>query len=59
MQEERQQDLKDLTFSVRWTDEDECWIVTSPDLPGMSAFGGTPEKAMKEAKIASKLFIEQ
>lgn len=45
-------------FNIRWSDEDEGFIATCPDFPGLSAFGETPEEALDEADIALDLFIE-
>jgi predicted RNase H-like HicB family nuclease len=45
-------------FNIIWSDEDEGYIVTCPEFVGLSAFGDTPEKALKEAKIALELFIQ-
>jgi predicted RNase H-like HicB family nuclease len=50
--------IKDVRFKTQWNPKDECYVTISPDLPGMSGIGGTPEKSMEEAKVASKLFIE-
>jgi len=50
--------MKDYGYELFWSDEDEGYIVTCPDFPGLSAFGKTPEKALKEARIAVELFIE-
>jgi predicted RNase H-like HicB family nuclease len=49
-----------LNYSVEaiWSEEDECYIATIPEFPGLSAFGDTQEKAIKEAKIALKGFIK-
>ncbi|WP_213194626.1 type II toxin-antitoxin system HicB family antitoxin [Desulfuromonas sp. AOP6] len=45
-------------FILLWSDEDSGFIVTCPDFPGLSAFGETAEKALKEANIALNLLIE-
>lgn len=45
-------------FNIVWSDEDEGYVVTCPEFLGLSAFGETPEKALKEAKVALKLFIQ-
>ena len=45
-------------FNLVWSNEDEGYVVTCPEFVGLSAFGETPEKALKEAKIALKLFIQ-
>lgn len=45
-------------FKIQWSDEDEGYIATSPEFPGLSAFGETEEEALSEAKIARQLFID-
>ncbi|MBA2493835.1 MAG: type II toxin-antitoxin system HicB family antitoxin [Acidobacteria bacterium] len=45
-------------FNLAWSDEDEGYIATCPEFVGLSAFGTTPEKALAEAQVALKLFIE-
>ncbi len=45
-------------FNLLWSDEDQGFIVTCPDFPGLSAFGETPEEALTEARLALDLFIE-
>ncbi len=46
------------SFSVLWSDEDDAYVATVPEFPGLSAFGDTPEEAIREAKIALRGFIE-
>lgn len=46
------------SINLEWSNEDECYISTIQEFPGLSAFGNTPEEAVKEAKIAAKGFIE-
>lgn len=45
-------------FNLAWSDEDEGYIATCPEFIGLSAFGESPEKALAEAQVALKLFIE-
>ena len=45
-------------FHIEWSDEDQEFIATCPAFPGLSAFGKTEEKALKEAKVALAGFIE-
>jgi predicted RNase H-like HicB family nuclease len=35
-----------------WSDEDEAWLCTAPDLPGCSAAGDTPITAIREMQDA-------
>ena len=44
-------------FRIVWSDEDKGYIATSPEFPGLSAFGETEEQALSEAKVARQLFI--
>lgn len=46
------------SINLAWSDEDEGYIATIPEFPGLSAFGENPEEAVEEAKIAAKGFIE-
>jgi predicted RNase H-like HicB family nuclease len=45
-------------FNITWSDEDQSYIVTCPEFPGLSAFGETVELAIAEAKVALELFEE-
>lgn len=38
--------------------EDEGYIAIAPELPGCSAFGDTEEEALKEIKVAMKLWLD-
>jgi len=42
---------------VAYSDEDEGYIATVPELPGCSAFGDMEEEAIKEIKIAVSLWF--
>jgi predicted RNase H-like HicB family nuclease len=41
-----------------YSKEDEGFIAVAPDLPGCSAFGETPEEALKEIEIAQSLWLK-
>jgi antitoxin HicB len=43
---------------IKWSDEDEGYIGTVPELPGLSAFGETYEDALSELECASEAFVE-
>ena len=45
-------------FNLLWSEEDQGFIATCPDFPGLSAFGETPQEALSEASVALELFIE-
>jgi len=46
------------SVNTYWSDEDEGYVAFIPELPGLSAFGDTPEEAVAEAKIAADGFIK-
>lgn len=48
---------KNYSFRIAWSDEDQGFIATCPELPGLSAFGETEDQALTEAQIAKGLFI--
>ena len=43
---------------IQYSDEDECYVASVPDLRGCMAHGATPEQAMKEILVAQELWIE-
>lgn len=44
--------------NVFWSDEDQGFIATAPDLPGCSAFGGSKPEAVTEIEQAIEAWIE-
>lgn len=50
--------MHDYAINVFWSDEDECYIATVPDLKGCSAFGDTAEAAVREVGVAKRLWLE-
>lgn len=46
------------TLFVQWSKEDNCYLVSVPDLPGCVADGKTPEEAAKNAQIMIGEWIE-
>lgn len=50
--------MGDYAINVFWSDEDNCYIATVPDLEGCSAFGDTPEAAVREVQVAKRLWLE-
>lgn len=50
--------MSDYSVLIRWSDEDEGYIATSPELSGVSAFGESPEEALEELKAAREGYIE-
>jgi predicted RNase H-like HicB family nuclease len=45
------------SINLAWSVEDDCYVATIPEFPGLSAFGDTPEEAAEEARIAAEGFI--
>ena len=45
-------------IEIFYSEEDEGYIAIVPELPGCSAFGETEEKALREVKIAMRLWLE-
>jgi predicted RNase H-like HicB family nuclease len=43
---------------LQWSDEDDAYIALVPEFPHASAFGDTPEQAVREMKIAVGLILE-
>lgn len=50
-------DMPKYGFDIFWSEEDQGYIATCPDFPGLSAFGDTEEDALQEAKTALGLFV--
>lgn len=50
--------MKDYYSNIFYSDEDEGYIADIPDLKGCSAFGDTPEEALKELQLAKAGWIE-
>ena len=51
--------MKDYHINIFYSDEDECYVADIPDFRFCSAFGDTPEEALKEILIAKKLWLEE
>lgn len=43
---------------MSWSEEDQAYIVSVPELPGCMADGKTPEEAVKNAQIIIEEWIE-
>ncbi len=43
---------------IDWSDDDQCYVVKVPDLPGCMAHGNTRQQAVKMAEEAIELWIE-
>ena len=50
--------MSDYAISIFYDKEDGDYIAVVPDLKGCSAFGDTPEDALREVLVAMKLWLE-
>jgi predicted RNase H-like HicB family nuclease len=50
--------MKDCHINIFYSDEDEGYTADIPDLEACSAFGNTPEAALREVELARKAWIE-
>lgn len=46
------------SFNLAWSEEDSCYIATSSEFPLLSAFGETPDEALKEARVAMEGILQ-
>ncbi|MFH1944226.1 MAG: type II toxin-antitoxin system HicB family antitoxin [Acidobacteriota bacterium] len=44
--------------SIKWSDEDQSFVATIPQIHGLSAFGATRDEAMSELSIAADSYFE-
>ncbi len=44
--------MKDYHINIFWSEEDGGYIADIPDLEACSAFGATPEEALREVQFA-------
>ena len=49
--------MADYHINLYYSDEDGGWIADVPDLALCSAFGETPEEALREAMIAKEAWL--
>lgn len=50
--------MKDYHINVFYSEEDEGYIADIPDLKYCSAFGETPEEAVREVQLAKAVWLE-
>jgi predicted RNase H-like HicB family nuclease len=50
--------MKDYHINIFYSEEDEGYIADIPDLKHCSAFGQSPEAALREVLLAKKLWLE-
>jgi predicted RNase H-like HicB family nuclease len=57
-EESRKEMMADYQINVFYSDEDGGYIADIPDLKSCSAFGDTPEEAVRQVQIAKKAWLE-
>lgn len=50
--------MKDYHINIFYSEEDEGYIADIPDLKYCSAFGSTPEEALRQVQLAKAAWIE-
>jgi predicted RNase H-like HicB family nuclease len=50
-------DAKRYSMIIQWSDEDQAYIVTVPELPGCRTHGDTYEQAVKQGQDAIESWI--
>jgi predicted RNase H-like HicB family nuclease len=50
--------MRDYHINIFWSDEDGCYVADIPDLRFCSAFGETPEDALREVLAAKRAWLE-
>ena len=50
--------MKDYHINIFYSEQDEGYIADIPDLQACSAFGDTPEEALKQVEIARQAWLE-
>ena len=49
--------MKDYQINIFYSDSDKCYVADIPDLTYCSAFGSTPEEAVREILVAKKAWL--
>ncbi len=50
--------MRDYHINIFYSDDDDGYIADVPDLEACSAFGQTPDEALREVQQAKKLWLE-
>jgi predicted RNase H-like HicB family nuclease len=50
--------MRDYHINIFWSEEDGGYIADIPDLEACSAFGRTPEEALKEVEVVKTAWLE-
>lgn len=45
-------------INIFYSEEDGCYVADIPDLTYCSAFGATPEEALREVEVAKQAWLE-
>jgi predicted RNase H-like HicB family nuclease len=49
---------QDYHINVFYSEKDKCYVADIPDLKYCTAFGDTPQEALKEVMIAKKIWLQ-
>jgi predicted RNase H-like HicB family nuclease len=47
-----------LEVEIDYSEDNQTWQVSSPEMPGFSAFGSSRDQALAEAELAAELWFE-
>jgi predicted RNase H-like HicB family nuclease len=50
--------MQNYLIETFWSEEDQAWLCTAPDLPGCSAAGDTPVEAIREMEHAMSSWLQ-
>jgi len=50
--------MRDYHINIFYSEEDEGYIADIPDLAYCSAFGASPDEALREVQVAKQLWLE-
>jgi predicted HicB family RNase H-like nuclease len=50
--------MNNYSYRVTWSDEDHCYIATSPTFPRLSAFGDSAQEALSELSVVLEAALE-
>ena len=50
--------MKDYHINVFYSEDDDCYVADIPDLRFCSAFGDTPEEAVREVQVAKAAWLK-
>jgi len=50
--------MADYHINIFWSDEDGCCVADIPDVAFCSAFGHTPEEALRQVLVAREAWLE-